>query len=65
VKGKRRGCRICESLISLVGCFEVVLVVLGVVLTMYRQQRDNEARIKMKKVHSNKKASRRSGRGDD
>lgn len=38
---------------------------LVVVLTMFRQQRDNEVRIKMKKVHSNKKASRRSGRGDD
>ncbi|TID14440.1 hypothetical protein E6O75_ATG09519 [Venturia nashicola] len=30
-----------------------------------RQRRDNEVRLKQKKVHSNKKASRRSGRGGD
>jgi hypothetical protein len=36
-----------------------------VALMLGRQQRDNEVRIKMKKTHSNKKASRRSGRGDD
>ncbi|RDI78506.1 hypothetical protein Vi05172_g11480 [Venturia inaequalis] len=29
------------------------------------QKRDNEVRLKQKKVHSNKKASRRSGRGGD